>query len=221
MKFLSNMKISAKLLLLTAIPTLALVLFALIAVVDKTAITAKMNNVEKMTQISARISALVHETQKERGMTAGFLASGGKSFAGKIDDQRRTVDEKYTILDEYLKAIDTSKLDKHFISKLNQAIKLLEGRNEIRQQVSTLNIKVGDAIAYYTKTNKTFLETVSEMYEEAVTADVAAEVMAYSNFLQAKERAGIERAVLAAVFAQNKFNGRQFQKVVELVKSGN
>ena len=30
--------------------------------------------------MSVKISALVHETQKERGMTAGFLGSGGKNF---------------------------------------------------------------------------------------------------------------------------------------------
>ena len=194
MNFLSNLKISAKLLLLTSIPTLALIIFAGIAVLDKMEVSAQMSNVETMSRISARISALVHEMQAERGMTAGFLASGGKSFAGQIDGQRRTVDEKATLLQDFLKSINTTILDPHFMAKLNDGLSALGSRQDTRQRISALNIPTTEAIGYFTKANGIFLSAVGEMYEEAVTAEGASVVMAYSNFLQAKERAG-DRAV--------------------------
>jgi len=218
MNFLSNLKISAKLLLLTSIPTLALIIFATIAVLEKMDVKAQINNVETMSNISARVSAMVHEMQKERGMTAGFLGSGGKSFAGSIGGQRRNVDEKIALVQDYLKGIDTSILDPHFMRELNEGLSALGKRNDIRQRISSLNITMAEALGYYTKTNGIFLSSVEEMYEEAVTAEAAAFVLAYANFLQAKERAGIERAVLAAVFAQDKFKGAQFKKLVQLVQ---
>ena len=218
MNFLSNLKIGKKLLLLTSIPTLALIIFAAIAVNEKMSISAQMANVETMANISSRVSALVHEMQKERGMTAGYLGSGGKNFASAIGGQRRNVDEKFSAVKEYLTSIDTSILDPHFMRELNEGLSAMKQMDDIRSRVSSLNIKASEAIGYYTKTNGIFLASVEEMYEEAVTSEAAAFVMAYANFLQAKERAGIERAVLAAVFAQGEFRGGQFKKLVQLVQ---
>ncbi|MDH5444801.1 MAG: methyl-accepting chemotaxis protein [Gammaproteobacteria bacterium] len=218
MNFLSNLRIARKLLLLVSIPTLALIIFAGIAVSEKMSESAQMANVETMSNISARVSAMVHEMQKERGMTAGFLGSGGKNFASAIGGQRRTVDEKFSVVKEYIGSIDTSILDPHFMRELNAGLSAMGQIADIRSRVSALSIKTSEAIGYYTKTNGTFLASIEEMYEEAVTAEAASFVMAYANFLQAKERAGIERAVLAAVFAQDKFRGTQFQKLVQLVQ---
>jgi len=218
MNFLANLKISHKLLLLTAIPTLALVIFAAIAVTDKMSVRGKMEHVETMSNISARASALVHEIQKERGMTAGFLASGGKSFAGQIGGQRSNVDNKLAELQEYIKSVDMDELDKGFVSGLNKGLSMIGEIGDKRQRISSLNIKMSDAIGYYTKVNGTFLHIVTKMVAGSVSANAASLVTAYSSFLESKERAGIERAVMAAVFAQDQFKGGQFKKFVELVE---
>ena len=47
---------------------------------------------------------LVHELQKERGMTAGFLGSKGTKFADKILIQRQQVDAR---LEEFKRFIDS------------------------------------------------------------------------------------------------------------------
>ncbi|MDH5179151.1 MAG: methyl-accepting chemotaxis protein [Gammaproteobacteria bacterium] len=218
MNFLSNLKISMKLLLLTAIPTLALLTFAIISVSEKMSVAKSMTTVEGMARISARMTAMVHEMQKERGMTAGFLASGGKTFSSQIGEQRRTVDEKISALKAIFDGTDKDTLDHHFVKIVSGAISNLDQLDDIRRRVSALDINTGDAIGYYTKSNAVFLDAVVEMYEESVTAEAAAMMLAYGNFLLAKERAGIERAVMASVFAQDKFKGGQFKRLVELVK---
>lgn len=218
MNFISNLNISNKLLLLTAIPTLALIIFAAIAVTDKMSISGKMEHVEAMANISSKVSALVHEMQKERGMTAGFLASGGKSFAGKIGGQRSTVDGKFADLQDYIKSVDLTALDKEFVSGLDKGLSMFGQIGEMRQRISSLNIKTGAAIGYFTKMNGTFLRIVTVMVSKSLSANAASLVSAYSSFLEAKERAGVERAVMAAVFVQNEFRGGQFKKFVELVE---
>ncbi|MDH5547250.1 MAG: methyl-accepting chemotaxis protein [Gammaproteobacteria bacterium] len=218
MKFISNLKIAQKLLLLTAIPALSLMIFATIAVLERIEVSSSMAAVETMTRISSRIGALVHELQKERGMTAGFLGSDGKSFADKIEGQQRAADEKHSALLTYMGTIDLAALDPHFVSEIKEGLDLFEQRELVRARVSELRIPTAEAIAFYTKLNSVFLLAVSEMYEEAVTAELTAQVTAYADFLKAKERAGVERAILAAVFAQDRFEKGQFRRLVEVIQ---
>jgi hypothetical protein len=42
--------------------------------------------------LAGDLSALVHELQKERGMSSGFLGSKGHDFAGEIGGQRSATD---------------------------------------------------------------------------------------------------------------------------------
>ena len=144
MNFISNLRISNKLLLLTSIPTLALIIFAVIAVTEKMSISGKMEHVEVMSHIASKASDLVHELQKERGMTAGFLASGGKSFAGQIGGQRSTVDNKLADLQEYIKSADMDALDKGFVSDVDKGLSMISEIGDKRQRISALNIKVGE-----------------------------------------------------------------------------
>ena len=45
--------------------------------------------------VNARsLSALVHELQKERGLSAGLIGAGGGPFVDRLDDQRGVVDER-------------------------------------------------------------------------------------------------------------------------------
>ena len=55
-----------------------------------------MSVIAPLTELSVVYSELVHELQKERGMTAGFLGSGGTQFASKLKNQRQDTDKKRT-----------------------------------------------------------------------------------------------------------------------------
>lgn len=221
MKFLSNLKISNKLILLTSIPAIALIIFATIAVADKWSISSQMHHVEEMSTIAVKVSALVHESQKERGMTAGFLASKGKNFSGQIGGQRDQVDKRLTELQAYIDSIDLSALDDGFVRDLNTALSMTNDIKNIRSRVSALDIRPADAIGYYTKLNGAFLHIITDIVKHAVTAEESSLVAAYYNFLEAKERAGIERAVLATVFTQDKFRGVQYKKLIQLIQAQN
>lgn len=72
MNILINLSIKMKILLLLIFPILGLAFFAINSVNDKSAIVSEMESVQQLAQLAVKVSALVHETQKERGATAGF-----------------------------------------------------------------------------------------------------------------------------------------------------
>ncbi len=57
-------------------------------------IKSEMVTITALTQLSVVYSELVHELQKERGMTAGYIGSKGTKFADKLKSQRQNTDEK-------------------------------------------------------------------------------------------------------------------------------
>jgi len=82
--------------------------------------------------------------------------------------------------------------------------------------VDGLNIAADDAIGHYTRMNGRFIDAIGEMSKLAVE-DLAASTTAYVNFLLAKEKAGIERAVLSNAFARNTFGPGAFRRFSALV----
>jgi methyl-accepting chemotaxis protein len=213
MDFIKNMDIRNKLLLLLVMPILGLMFFSFFSINAKLTAANEMADVEQMIKMNVEISALVHELQKERGMTAGFLGSKGKKFSSELPTQRRLTDEKRANLDSFLTGFDQSILDSQLLS---QTLNGLKNITSIRNTVSSLKISTKEAISFYTNLNDKFLATIGLVSKKSSNATIASMTVSYVNFLYGKERSGIERAVLSNVFSSNKFSEGMLEKAISL-----
>jgi methyl-accepting chemotaxis protein len=178
----------------------------------------EMNKLEKVVILSTKISALVHETQKERGATAGYLGSKGAKFGDILKNQRVSTDIKLNNLNLYLKNFENIKYSKKFNMLLNDALSNIENLNSIRKDVDIFRIDEKKAIGFYTnKINAIFLNTIASVANMSTDAKTMSNINSYVNFLLAKERAGIERAVLSNTFGANKFKSGMYKKFIQLV----
>ncbi|MBF0622229.1 MAG: methyl-accepting chemotaxis protein [Magnetococcales bacterium] len=216
MKMLQGLSLKAKFVLMLLIPLAGLIWFGGQGVWSKHVLSTTMDTMNAMAGVAVRISALVHETQKERGMTAGFLGSKGAKFRSELPQQRQLTDSKKADLKAFLSEVDLPSFGSDFNGKFSSAIGLLDGLGSIREQVTRQSIPAGKAIGYYTKMNGSFLNSIGEMSKVAVDK-LAPLTSAYVNFLLGKERAGIERAVLSNTFARNAFGPGMFHKFTVLV----
>lgn len=57
-------------------------------------------------ELSEKLSLFIHETQKERGMSAGFLGSSGKKFGDTLVSQRSLTDKTLKELFTFVEAMD-------------------------------------------------------------------------------------------------------------------
>ena len=202
---------------MVSVPLLALLYFSISDVIQKNAIAAQMHQVNMNIELGIKASNLVHELQKERGMTAGYLGSNGKSFADRLPGQRALVDERYAELQEFVSAnYDMVKVLEEQ-PRFQQGNRAMDSIAQLRSRVTSLNIPAAEAIGFFTRTNADYLSINSIIAGETIRADISAHVSAYVNFLQGKERAGIERAVLSNVFARDAFTPALHQKFLQLV----
>ncbi len=192
---LKNLSIKTKLLIMVFIPIIALVVISGKSIYNDYVNVQSYKALGKGVKLSTKISALVHETQKERGATAGFLGSKGRRFAEILKKQRSLTDVKTKELMVFLKTANLKSVSKEIYISVNKALQDLRNLKNIRRRVSDLSISSKKAISYYTNMNAKFINTAIEISKISRSPKITRELVAYSDFLLSKERAGIERAI--------------------------
>ena len=220
-RMLHKLSIKQKLILIMFIPLAVVILLSTKLLTNSYTETSGLTKLDKVVVLSTKIGALVHETQKERGMTAGFIGSKGIKFKRELPIQRKVSSQKKTELHNYLKEFDTSDYTKEFNEKLNLALNKLSNLDQIRNKVASLSITGAKAISYYTSLNTLMLNTVSSITKLSNNANISQELISYMNFLLSKERAGIERAVGTNTFSNNSFATGMKLKFITLVAQQN
>ena len=159
--------------------------------------------------LATKLSKVLHETQKERGMSAGFITSEAQTFQTRLPLQREETDKILRDLTIFLKKTDISQSGKKINSVLNRALIELHKLSEIRDSINTLSISVNESITYYTNVNATILNTVIEISKISPLPNITQNIIAYSNFLYSKENAGIERAIGTAIITNDHIEKRR------------
>jgi methyl-accepting chemotaxis protein len=211
----SDLSFRKKIYLLLALPMLGFLWLSINSIVNSINTSKEMSSITSLTELSVVYSELVHELQKERGATAGFIGSNGAKFSNKLSSQRRNTDSKLQQKIDYLAKNEfTLSQIKQLNTQISQQLQRLPS---IRQQVDSLSISTSDAIGFYTKLNAQLLSIAPVNADISTNAMITKETVAYYNFLQGKERAGIERAVLSNTFSADKFSAGMFVKFISLV----
>jgi len=216
---LNNVSIKLKLMLQIIVPITVIIILSVIAISSKITNTNNLEELQKSSKLLSSISLLIHETQKERGMTAGFLGSDGINFKDKLPTQRALTDKKLNDLKNYLEKIDLKSIDSKTSNTMNKALSDISKITNIRSDVDNLNIKEDEALTYYTDMNAKFLNTIVKISNTSRSPEITKQIIAYLNFLMAKERAGIERAIGTNITATDYFENNSRAKFSNLISS--
>lgn len=181
----------------------------------------KLEQLQKLVVLSQNISKLVHETQKERGMSAGYIASRGMKFRDKLPEQRKSTDARLKEFKMYIRTSGVSHLTEEITQKLNRLQNYFKELNNIRTRITMQKIPLQDAITFYTDMNGAMLDIVPSTAKSSPDAQLANLLGSYANFLKSKERAGVERAVLSSAFAAKRFAPGMEQKEIKLIAEQN
>ena len=209
----------AKIFLLMALPITGLMIFTSIYLADRVAEIRGANQLKQLLLLGTHNSAVVHELQKERGATAGYLGSRGNGFADILRKQRLDTDGRLAKQEQFYLSNRSAFDEEGGLRVLTQARLALKDLNRIRDRVDTLDITLEEAIAYYTDINTRYLDSIAGLAFSQFRPEVSKDIEAYSSILQVKESAGLERAVLSNVFSQGSFIGREtlYLQLLELI----
>ncbi len=202
---LKNISIRNKLAIMLVFPLLALFYFSFNTVIERYHAQQEYHNIHSLIEVSVLVGNYVHESQKERGMTAGYLATSGQKFAQALSKEHAVFNKEITHFLNGIQKIDLDKHDITFSHQLNKIKQHLEQLPSIRQQVLSQTITTQKALDFYTQLNTYSLNLIGQVIHLTHDGSLVRSEAAYLNFLQSKERAGLERAVLTATFGSDKF----------------
>ena len=214
MRLLNNQSFKKKLILLVALPLIASLYFSIAKLNDLTSRQGQLSQIQSLSSLTVANNALVHELQKERGATAVFLGSQGKSFKAELQNQRKNTDKALAQLEAISSNFHSDYPSVNtIVSDINNSLSKLMAT---RKSIDSLSIALGDAIQYYTSQNNKML-SLTGFFSTISPTETVTNAIAYYNLLEAKERAGIERAIASGGFAKDSFTQASFQKFISLV----
>ena len=146
---------------------------------------------------------LIHELQKERGLSAGYISSQKKDFFTKLLIQRKLTDKKIIILQNKLLLNDDI--------YIKSAIKSLKDLPSIRIKIDTKEINPTKIIELFSDININLLNHISYFLTISTESKISKMIFSYINLLKAKENSGIERAVLNSAFASGNMSDEYYR----------
>ena len=214
---LANWAISQRIMLLLALPFLGVILCGSFLVSKEWRQHKDTTHLLTLGSLAPTIGEIVHELQKERGMSAGHIASKGVKFAEALPKQRTLTDEKHAAFGAAARAFPREDYGSDFGSKLSAAETALKELDSTRKSISEMALTVPQMAKYYTDTIAKLLGIIDQMTENASSGQAANAIAGYTAFLHAKERAGLERAMGAAGFARGAFAPVVYQRFIRLI----
>lgn len=179
--------------------------------------SSKLSDVRELAEVAPNISALVHEMQKERGVSAGYIGSKGVGIPlTQVESYRQLTDVALRNFSATVEGVDARAFGVEFEQQINEARDALLDLGGVRDRVARLDLTVGEMAASYTGTISRLLTIIHSTAQVSADDNVNKSIAAYVNFLEAKERAGQERAMGANGFGAGEFSQAVHQKFTRL-----
>jgi hypothetical protein len=162
--------------------------------------------------LSLAVQDLVHELQKERGLTNGLLG-GEARYRADVDQQRRRTDTARAALDTL--TVDADADVGPGAAAARVALERLGNQSVVRGSVDTGNVDRLATFDYYTAAIDALngLDTgVAETGDPALRGHLAA-LQALGD---AKEASAQERGLLNGIFAAGRFSGSEYARFADL-----
>lgn len=159
---------------------------------------------QNMISFTISFSNVVHELQKERGLTAGFYADTTGKTSERLKDQYVITDVAIASLHSMM---DSNATFKELIlnENLSLALENISNINSVRNEIATKNISLPQAINFYTETNNEFITVISLGVNELNDPEIKKMYASVVSLIKAKESGGLERASLNNAFTKNTF----------------
>lgn len=213
---LSKLSFSHRIIAIMMIPLLGLTIFSIVTIVNHLnatqTTTREIESVTELTDLGTVIAGAVHEWQKERGRSAGYLGSNGSKFAQEIRSQHKSTDSSVRVLQEAIDSHDFENQPPEFHSTLQKGVELMARVSDLRKKVIDQKVSAGQAVGQYTALITSFLNVIDTSAKLTNESEISLLLVSYSNFLRAKENMGIERAVLSNAFGADQFKSDFFKR---------
>jgi methyl-accepting chemotaxis protein len=211
-----SLSLRQKITLAVLLPLFGMIAFASATLIDERHQAEEMAGLQGLAALVGSSSNLVHEMQKERGMSAVFLGSKGTKMHDELAVQRQSTDQRRAAYEEAVAEYRQNAPSEAMLQSLDGAETAIEKLMNTRHDIDGQSIGASDSNTVFKQTIASLLAVAAETAKSSANAEVASLVTAYVNVMQGKERAGQERATGAAGISAGKFEEEGYRRLIGL-----
>ncbi|MDD1507090.1 methyl-accepting chemotaxis protein [Pseudomonas sp. CNPSo 3701] len=193
---LRNIPLSLKLLLILACPLLGFLWLAALQVNSSYQTLQEMEQTQEASVVAQKVSQLITVLQRERGASGVFLGSQGKNMQDVLLRMRGQTDT----------ALADARALGNIDAGLSEALAALSGLDAMRGQIDKLAINNRESGARFTDIIRKLIGYTHAVERSVKDPILSRALSSLNQFIEMKERAGRERAMLGVVFNQDRFD---------------
>jgi len=193
LSFFNKSNISVKLNAFLVLPIITLLFFSSLAIFDKYKKLEETEDVLQFSQVTKHLSVLIHNLQKERGLSEGILSARNNHYQLQLTEQRKITINAYSTVSDVLHTPPQylpQKTKQSFL-KIEKKFKQLK---VIRAEID--NFIDSHAFEFYSLLISDLLQEVNVLHAMATNQEINYMVSSFIYALGLEEYAAIERGLL-------------------------
>lgn len=214
---LRNVSIGWRVALALALPSLAMLAFGWWATLNQYRSAVEAGRIRGMVEFAAVVNSLVHAIQTERAMSTAVIGSRRGEFDQALKARQLETDLVRTRFVQALKELEVAQLSDDLEMQAALARQVVDRIDVWRSVVEQRGITAPMLIESYAAVVADLMRVVQEMLVLKNQPDLVRALSAYSRLMQAKEFAGMERALGVAGFGGGGFDRGTVKRMVELI----
>ena len=156
--------------------------------------------------LSIKSNEIVHNLQKERGLSQGYIASSGEKFREELASVRKDTDQTYQIFIEFVDKNQGLIKGLRIEDEVNKIIKKREELLELRKRIDAINVNSQEAFNFYGDYIIDHIDFVKSIQAKLTNSYLRRVMRTYFELSYYKEYAGRERALLNRIITQRSFS---------------
>ncbi len=214
---MQNIRLNTKLIVLLLIPIAALLIFAINNAVNQYSKKLSMSAAVDIVDMSSAGSNFIHSMQKERGISAGYIGSKGANFAQEMKAQRIATKDLQKLLEAKMAPLLVNLPNSRLAGVFSSLSMRLNTLDTVRLKIDSFEFSAKEAIAEYSLIISQVQELLRGVLDYCEGAIMYAKASNFIFFINAKEFAGQERAMLNSALSAKKFTKDSYKSWIERV----
>jgi HAMP domain-containing protein len=210
-----NMQIRSKLIAILLTPLIALTVLAFLGIGRNVGQGVQADRVAQETAFAVNLSQLVHELQRERDLSAGWVASD--SGYGGVVAQRVAVKGALTDFRNDAAALGFEGEDSPFRDHVQLALGELAELDDERLRIENGELSVQNTIQFYSEIIDHLIAVDGAIASATDDRALVRNVSAFVALARLKEAASIERGFVFAVTSAGEFKAGEFQRFAAML----
>jgi methyl-accepting chemotaxis protein len=207
-----DISIKNKLLLLAVLPVVVIVYLMSGEIFKNYETKNNIQRLQKQVKFAEYISLTLHELQKERALSVAFLNHPDTDALHLLKEQHQKSDKIIGQASHYMSSVDISSYAKSFQKRIGKVVKTVKKIPAKREEILSLSMKIPATMSFYSNIDKKMMKIVSEVVRMSDDNYLTSSLASFYNFLQAKEKLGLEKSLVNTALLNNAFENVEYKR---------